>query len=410
MGITISTARLSYLKKPFNPYKELYDSDLQEYSERETQQLAQEDKDDKRADWRFQRARRNVKPPTDEDILLSYGLRRELRQVPRESSGRGRDSQKLLSSNVVADHIGLVVTYRETIRRAQPKSLPCVFYIHGGGRYGGTPYSGLYLKRAAEWARNFNAIIFSVDYRLSPNELDESPTGEEPTNDCFDALKWVYCQLGADGDEVLRYGDQSKLVVLGTSAGGGLAVSTVMKWCREREQGPKGVMGILSGLILEAPQLDDRCNTASHRRFTDGNMFVSGDAIEGWKASLGSRRGSSNVSIFEAPARARKEDVENFPPTYIEVGAVEPFKDEVKDFYKVLLTAGVPVELRLWRGCFHGFFAAAPDVLVSRLCNLSKLRWLSRRLGTHVESIETEYQRAQEEYDAKADDKKGLSD
>jgi acetyl esterase/lipase len=266
------------------------------------------------------------------------------------------------------------------------------------------------LKRAEEWASHFNAIVVSVDYRLSPNESDESPTGEEPTNDCFDALKWVYNHLGADDDEILKYGDHEKLVICGTSAGGGLAASTAMKWYREKDGEATRAVGSLSGLILEAPQLDDRCDTASHRRFKDGNMFTSRDAIEGWKASLGCRRGTSNVSIFEAPARAGKEDVESFPPTFIDVGTAEPFKDEVKTFYNILLGAGVQVELRLWQGGFHGFFAAAPDILVSRLCNLSKLRWLSQRLEAHVESIENEYQKVQEEYEAKAEETKGLAD
>lgn len=266
------------------------------------------------------------------------------------------------------------------------------------------------MERAEEWASHFNAIVVSVDYRLSPNESDESPTGEEPTNDCFDALKWVYSHLGVDSDEILKYGDHKKLIVYGTSAGGGLAASTVMKWYRENDGITAQTVGALSGLILEAPQLDDRCATASHRRFKDGNMLTSGDAIEGWKATLGSRRGTGNVSIFEAPARARKEDVESFPPTYIEVGTAEPFKDEVKNFYNILLDAGVQVELRLWQGGFHGFFAAAPEVLVSRLCNLSKLRWINQRLGAHIESIDNEYQKARKRYEAKADETKGLVD
>jgi len=141
MGIAASATRLSYLKQPFNPYKELYDSELQEHSEKETQQIAQEDKDDRRAHWRFQRSRRNAKPPTNEDILTAYGLLRDTRHIPRDASSRGRDYQKLLNSKVIADHIGLIVAYRETIKRAAPKSLPCIFFIHGGCRYGGTPVS-----------------------------------------------------------------------------------------------------------------------------------------------------------------------------------------------------------------------------------------------------------------------------
>lgn len=107
-------------------------------------------------------------------------------------------------------------------------------------------------------------------------------------------------------------------------------------------------------------------------------MFTSVDAVQGWHASLGARRGTEDVSIFEAPARATLIDLQDFPTTYIEVGTVEPFRDEAANFYSALDTVGVKVEMRLWRGRFHGFFVAVPDALVSRFCNMSKPKWLSR--------------------------------
>ncbi|KAI1817919.1 Alpha/Beta hydrolase protein [Poronia punctata] len=405
-----SATHISYLMQPFNPYKRLYDSELHAHSDEETQQQAQEDTEDGRADWRLQRSRRNTEIPTDQHVQRLYGLCRNTRQIPRDISRHGRDYHKLNGDRVIPDYIGLVVTYRETIKSADLRSLPCIFFIHGGCRYGGTPYSGRYLDRAEQWARYFNAIVVSVDYRLSPNESDGSATDEEPTNDCFDALAWVYIHLGADNDEILKYGDRKKLIVFGSSAGGGLAASTMIKWYQEKHEGATRTTGDILGLMMEAPQLDDRCDTASHREFTDGNMFTSGDAIEGWKASLGSRRGLEDVNAFEAPARARREDLRRLPPTYIEVGTVEPFRDEVKAFSNALLDAGVQVEMRLWQGGFHGFFAAVPGALVSRFCVLSKLRWINRRLGANVRSIEDEYEKTRAEYEAKAEATKGLAD
>jgi acetyl esterase/lipase len=399
-----SLDHISYLKEPLNPYEADYDSELQERSNAETgklYQLEKGDKDNKRGDWRFQRKRRYTKPPTNEKIQERYGLLHETRRVPRNVSRRGSDYQILVSSKVIAKDIGIVIAYNETVQSVEPRTLPCIFFIHGGCRYGGTPYSGDYLERAKQWARYFNAIAISVDYRLSPNEPDSSPTGEEPTNDCLDALRWVYNHLGADSDSILRYGDQTRLVVFGTSSGGGLAASAVMKWCQQRREESIEAPGDLCGLVLEAPQLDDRCNTESHRQFKDGNMFTSVDAVLGWNASLGARRGAEDVSIFEAPARATKADLRDFPPTYIEVGTVEPFRDETKNFYDTLRDAGVKAELRLWSGGFHGFFAAVPSALVSRFCNLSKLRWLSQRLGAQKLDINNEYEEVKEEYERK---------
>ncbi|KAI0204973.1 Alpha/Beta hydrolase protein [Astrocystis sublimbata] len=398
-----STGSFSYLEEPLNPYIADYDKGLQGHSELETRHwyCQERDKIIKRSDWRSQRDRRHSIAPTDDYVRTKCGLLQETRNIARDSSCRGPENQKLINDKVIPETIKVVIASSTTIQEADVGTLPCIFYIHGGGRYGGTPYSGGFLERAKRWANHFNAIIISVDYRLSPNELDESPTGEEPTNDCFDALKWVYDHLGTNDDRVLRYGDQASIIVYGTSAGGGLAASTVMKWCQKRRQGSIAEFGELHGLVLEAPQLDDRCNTQSHEEFKRGNMFSSADAVEGWNASLGSRRGASQVSIFEAPARASHVDVQGFPPTYIEVGTAEPFRDEVKNFYNTLRSAEVEVEMKLWKGGFHGFFAAEPNATISKLCVLTKLRWLGQRFDVHSTDLDREYYEVKKAYDDK---------
>ncbi|KAJ2977701.1 hypothetical protein NUW58_g7730 [Xylaria curta] len=400
--------RFSYLEEPINPYLADYDLSLQSYSESETRHWYYQERRHiiKRADWRSQRERRNTKTPTNEIVWRDYGLLRETLLVPRDTSCQGPNYQKMINDKVIAEKINVVIAYKPTAQEAEHGTLPCIFYIHGGCRYGGTPYSG-YLERAKQWAIHLDAIVVSVDYRLSPNESDETPTGEDPTNDCFDALTWVYHHLGTGGDSALKYGDRDKLIVFGTSAGGGLAASAVMKWYHERREGPARALGPLHGLVLEAPQLDDRCNTQSHEQFKNGNMFTSRDALQGWNASLGDRRGTDHVSIFEAPARASDADVQGLPPTYMEVGTVEPFRDEVGNFCNILRKAKVQVEMNVWEGGFHGFFAAEPTALISKLCNLAKLRWLCQRLGVHVEYIENEYHEAREAYDDRRKGREG---
>ncbi|KAK5634781.1 hypothetical protein RRF57_010494 [Xylaria bambusicola] len=398
-----SRGEISYLRKPLNPHIALYDPDLRSRSEAETRQLYQLEKDNmiKRADWRSQRQRRDMDAPTDEYIQSRYRLCLETRQIPRIISCRGPDYQALIDARVIADNVKVVITYKETIKRSELGTLPCIFYIHSGNRYGGTPYSGLF-ERAREWVTLFQALVVSVDYRLSPNQSDGSPTGEEPTNDCFDALMWTYQHLGKDGDAILKYGDRKKIILFGSSAGGGLAAATVLKWCHERHEGSCGTLGDLYGLFLEVPQLDDRCNTPSHDKFKKGNMFTSEDAIQGWTASLGTRRGTENVNIFEAPARASAADVKGFPPTFIDVGSAEPFRDEAVDFYNTLRNADVEVEMKIWQGGFHGFFTAEPNALISRVCNLTKLKWLCRRLEVQDKKLDDEYEEARDAYEARS--------
>lgn len=138
-------------------------------------------------------------------------------------------------------------------------------------------------------------------------------------------------------------------------------------------------------------------------------MFTSRDALQGWDASLGVRRGTEQVSIFEAPARALDADVRGFPPTYIDVGAAEPFRDEALAFSNTLRRAKVDVEMNTWDGGFHGFFTAHPNALVSRLCEMTKMKWLCRRLGVQNERIDNNYEEAKKAYDARPKEKKGLA-
>lgn len=217
-----SQDQVSYLGEPLNPYIADYDLDLQARSESETRCRYNQEKNHiiKRADWHSQRERRNTQIPTNEYIQNKYRLLRDARQIPRDMSCRGPDYQTLVDNKVITEDVNVVVVYQNTVPEAELGTLPCIFYIHGGCRLGGTPYSGC-LERAREWATYFNAISVSVEYRLSPNKSDESPTGEGPTNDCFDALTWVYRQLGTDEDRILRHGSQTKIVVFGTSSGGG---------------------------------------------------------------------------------------------------------------------------------------------------------------------------------------------
>lgn len=212
----------TYLEEPLNPYIEDYDLSLRSHSEIETRRLYYEEKNGiiKRSDWRSQRKRRNTRAPTDEEAWKAYGIRLHTRQASRIVSCCGPDYQNLVDEEAITECVNVVIAHRPTAGEAGPGTLPCIFYIHGGCRYGGTPYSG-YLERAKEWAARFDAIAVSVDYRLSPNETDESPTGEEPMNDCFDALIWTYHHLGADEDDVLKNGDRTKIILFGTSAGGG---------------------------------------------------------------------------------------------------------------------------------------------------------------------------------------------
>ena len=217
---------------------------------------------------------------------------------------------------------------------------------------------------AAHFSRlseTLGAIIVDVDYRLAPE--NPYPAG---VDDCYDGLVWVWDH--ADDLNV----DPSRIGVLGESAGGGLAAAISLK--SRDSDGPKILFQ-----ALVAPMLDDRNNTPS-------SIMCSGAwpswpremNILGWRALLGDRAGTGEVSSYAAPARA--EYLGDLPPAYIEVGELEVFRDEDISYARRLMEHNTPVELHVYPGTFHSWYAQAPEASVSRRAIRNRMEWVQDQL------------------------------
>jgi acetyl esterase/lipase len=84
----------------------------------------------------------------------------------------------------------------------------------------------------------------------------------------------------------------------------------------------------------------------------------------GWVTLLGDEIGTDAVSPVSAPARLAH--FTGLPPTYIEVGDLDIFRDECIAYASGLARAGVPVELHVHPGAPHGFERFVPGADVAR--------------------------------------------
>jgi acetyl esterase/lipase len=213
---------------------------------------------------------------------------------------------------------------------ASAKARGCIYHIHGGGYVVGAARDVEYRHRPL--ARELGCAIVSVDYRLAPDHPHPVPV-----EDCYAGLAWLFANAAALGIDTARIG------VMGESAGGGLAAALALL---ARDRGEYS----LAFQHLIYPMLDDRTGahpvagehvwTAAHNRF-------------GWSSLLGAEPGGADVSPHAAPARAT--DLSGLPPAYIMTGALDLFVDEDIDYARRLNRAGVPVELHVYPGGFHGF-------------------------------------------------------
>ena len=84
----------------------------------------------------------------------------------------------------------------------------------------------------------------------------------------------------------------------------------------------------------------------------------------GWASLLGRDPGGPDTSPYAAAARA--EDLAGLPPAYIAVGTLDLFLEENIEYARRLMRAGVPTELRVYPGAYHGFQGLAPEARISK--------------------------------------------
>lgn len=139
---------------------------------------------------------------------------------------------------------------------------------------------------------------------------------------------------------------------MGESAGGGLAAALALL---ARDRGDYA----LAFQHLIYPMIDDRtCVSDDPNPVTGEFIWTRHNNHFGWSALLGEAPGGPDISPYAAAARAK--DLAGLPATFISTPTLDLFVDEDIAYARRLMRAGVPVELHVYPGGFHGF-DYAPD-------------------------------------------------
>lgn len=229
---------------------------------------------------------------------------------------------------------GHEVPVRVYHRQDHPAPSAALLWIHGGGMIFGSVDGDDYMCRT--WVKRFGCVVASVEYRLAPEHQYPAHV-----DDCYAALTWLFATAGEHGV------DPARIAIGGASAGGGLAAGTALLARDRGEVAP-------CHQFLIFPMIDDRDATPSTRQITHPNVWNREANRHGWRAYLGDRAGGEDVPIYAAPARAGVDDLRGLPAAYIDVGELDPFRDEDIAYATRLLQAGVPCELHVTPGVFHG--------------------------------------------------------
>jgi len=237
------------------------------------------------------------------------------------------------------------------LRLYQPRTLtgpaPALLWVHGGGMVLGDHLQDE--RRNIAFARTLGITVASVGYRLAPQH--RAPAAVE---DAHAAFSWLVGQ--AEG----RHIDPRRIAVGGASAGGGIAAGLALL---ARDRG--GVQPAFQLLVY--PMLDDRTVLREDLDTRHVRVWSPGSNRFGWTAYLGQEPGGPDVSPYAAPARC--EDLSGLPPAWVGVGSLDLFLDEDLTHARRLVAAGVPCEVEVVEGAFHGF-----DALFGRK-DVSKQFW-----------------------------------
>jgi acetyl esterase/lipase len=240
-------------------------------------------------------------------------------------------------------------------RPERPHPSAALLWMHGGGTVIGRPEQSSAI--CSRWADELDLLVVAVDYRLAPDH--PYPSGLE---DCFTALQWLSdssADLGVDPDRIIVGGD---------SAGGLLAAALSML---DRDRG----LNAVSFQLLEYPMLDDR--TIQRTKIAPEHSFVWSPKASrfGWTSYL---RTVPPGAVPPQAAPARATEMAGLPPAWIGVGDIDLLHDEAVDYATRLAAAGVPCELHIEPGMYHGADSIRPNAPTARSFTDTMTRALAR--------------------------------
>jgi acetyl esterase/lipase len=312
-------------------------------------------------------------PPLDSEFMRTYGP--ELLEQHAQTALLSPEEFRQLPGGVWApdlSHGGRIAARETSILSASGSEqlptlvlspvegegpFPCVYYVANGGKMWQDAKMALTSSDTA-WVADLGLVLVSVSSRVGP----EHPHPAQ-VEDAYVGLQWIV----EHADELNV--DPSRIVLMGKSGGGGVAAALGLY---ARDLGGPAI----AGQMLIYPMLDDRLDNPSSNY--DVPPWSARDNQIGWRAILGDATGGPDVSPYAAAARA--EDLEGLPPTYVEVGSSEVFRDESIEYAARIAKAGGSVELHSYMGGVHAFEIFGPGTKLAELCLAVRTDYLRRAL------------------------------
>jgi acetyl esterase/lipase len=201
-----------------------------------------------------------------------------------------------------------------------------VYYCHGGGYLVGSPVA--YRRFASRLARASHHDVAMIDYRLAPEHPFPAATD--------DALAGYRALLAAGHDP-------ASIVLAGDSAGGGLALVTLL---RIVEAG----LALPAAAVLLSPWTDLAATGRSVHENAAADPMLPASRIAEAAAMY-----AADVPLEHPWVSPLYGDFAGLPPLLVLVGSTEILRDDAVRIAERARAAGVDAELQVWRNAPHVF-------------------------------------------------------
>ena len=251
---------------------------------------------------------------------------------------------------VTAAALGGIPTAEVTVDGIEPRHV--VLYFHGGVYVIGDAFIAAEL--ASQVGRRTQARVISVDYRLAP---------EHPYPAAVEDALAAYQALLEDGV------DPSDIVFAGESAGGGLAIATLVN---ARDHG----LPLPAAAYVMSPYVDLTLAGTTMETRREVDPLLSRELLQPRVTDYASGHGPASVLI--SPLFA---DLSGLPPLLIQAGTHEVLLDDAVRLAGQAAAADVAVTLDITPGVPH-VFQAYHAILDEGVAALDRAgRFLSAQLG-----------------------------
>jgi hormone-sensitive lipase len=214
-----------------------------------------------------------------------------------------------------------------------------IFHVHGGGFI--SMSSNAHQNYSRRWARDLDALVFSVDYKLAP----EFPF-PRPLDDVWQA----YCWLVTHGNSLgIRL---HKVILTGDSAGGNLVLAFALKICSTGVRPPDGI-------VLSYP-----ATKVSMQDFTPSMLISLEDGVLPHtflklciESYVQNEEFRPNENMLISPVYAEESVLEKLPPVRMALGDDDPLYCDSMKLLEKMVKCGVDAKATVFKATPHGVLA-----------------------------------------------------